>query len=326
MSKGKILSIGSYNIGFTVSTKEMPIWGETIVGKNFFESHGGKGSNQAVAAQRLGGDVSFIGKFGDDNAGHNGIKMLKNEGVNVKSVMTSDTNTGVGVIILNKENDNAIILDLGANMELTVENIEERRNVIREADTVIFQMEIPFEAIKKGMEIANEYGKRIIFNPAPANGSAAELLSLATFVNPNESELLILNGMDPSAKISKEKTIELAKKVLNKGPEVVIVTRGEKGSIIVTEHSEEFIEPTIVNEVKDTTGAGDTFTGALAYALTEGRDLIEAVRFANIAGAYSVTRKGVIPALPTLAELEKFMSKKVFMEEGENNEKNYYRY
>lgn len=306
MSKGKILSIGSYNVGFTVSTKIMPVWGETIVGKNFFESHGGKGSNQAVAAKKLGGDVTFIGSLGKDTFGEKGLKMLEDMGVNTDHVMVSDTNTGAGLIILNDENDNAIILDLGANMELTAEDIERTREVIKESDTIIFQMEISFEATKRGMEIANEYNKKVIFNPAPADEKAIELLPLSNIINPNETELLILNGLNPATEISKEETIELARNLLDKGPEIVIVTRGRQETIVVTEQSEDFVKTLSVEEVEDTTGAGDTFTGALAYALTEGKEILEAVKFANLAGSYSVTGKGVIPALPTLAQLEEF--------------------
>ena len=312
MTKGKILSIGSYNVGFTVSTKNMPVWGETIVGKKFFESYGGKGSNQAVAAKKLGGDVTFIGNLGKDSFGEKGIEMLEEMGVNTEHVIFSDTNTGVGLIILNGENDNAIILDLGANMDITAEDIEKSREVIKESDTIVFQMEISFEAIKRGMQIANEYDKKVIFNPAPANEKAIELLSLSTVINPNESELLILNGLNPATEISKKETIELARNLLDKGPEAVIVTRGKQETIVITRESEEFVKPISVETVKDTTGAGDTFTGALAYALTEGLELLEAVRFANLAGTYTVTREGVIPALPTLEKLKKFKTDTVF--------------
>lgn len=305
MSKGKILSIGSYNVGFTVSTEIMPVWGETTVGNNFFESYGGKGSNQAVAAQKLGGDVSFIGSLGKDSFGDKGIQMLKEMGVNTDNVIFTDVNTGVGLIILNNENDNAIILDLGANMEITSEDIENRREAIKNADTIIFQMELAFEATKKGMEIANEYDKRIIFNPAPADEKAKELLALSTIVNPNESELLILNDLNPDLEITKEETVKLGRKLLEKGPEIVIITRGKEDSIIITQDRVNFIQPTEVKAV-DTTGAGDAFTGALAHALTEGKELSEALEFANLAGAYTVTAKGVIPALPTLQQLKKF--------------------
>lgn len=316
MSQGKILSIGSYNVGFTVSTKDMPVWGETIVGKNFFESYGGKGSNQAVTAQKLGGDVTFIGSLGKDTFGKNGLQMLEEMGVNTENVILSNTNTGVGLIILNEENDNAIILDLGANMDLTAQDIERSREVIKQSDTIVFQMEISFEATKRGMEIAKEYGKKVIFNPAPADKKAIELLPLSTVINPNESELLILNGLNPSKNITEEETIELARNLLSKGPDVVIVTRGQKDTVVITQESEEFVKTFSVKEVKDTTGAGDTFTGALAYALTEGKELLEAVKFANLAGAYSVTEEGVIPALPTLSQLEKFGHKNNFLIEA----------
>lgn len=307
-NKKKILSIGSYNVGLTCRTGRIPVWGETLIGSGFSESYGGKGSNQAVAAARLGGDVTFIGCLGNDKYGEEGLKMMRENGINTSYVIRrNDKSTGVGIILLNDDNDNCIIVDLGANNDLTPEYIESLKNVIADSDIVIFQLETPVETVKRGMEIANSFGKTIIFNPAPANKQAVELLSFATIVNPNESELLLLNNEDTSKALSDEECEELARELLVKGPEAVIVTRGEKGCLVVTADDTVKV-PTKQVDAVDTTGAGDAFTGALAVALSEGKDILEAAKFASITGSYCVTKEGVVPGLPNREQLNKFMN------------------
>lgn len=307
LSTNKILSIGSYNVGLTCRTKRMPAWGETIVGQGFIESYGGKGSNQAVAAKKLGAEVEFIGCIGKDGFGNNGLEMLKRNGINVDNVTRSDTNTGIGIILLNEQNDNAIILDLGANFELTESDLEKSEESIKNSDIILFQMEIPHNTIKRGMELAKKHDKTIIFNPAPASEESKDLIKYANIINPNESELLILNDLETDTKLDDEETIRLANNLLNKGPEVVIVTRGEKPTLLVTQDGSKFIKTESVQAV-DTTGAGDTFTGALAVSLGEGNTIEESINFANAAGAYVVQRDGVVPAIPNRDELTEFLN------------------
>jgi len=306
----KVLSIGSYNVGLTCRTGRVPSWGETIIGSGFFESYGGKGSNQAVAAAKLGGDVTFVGCIGNDKYGDDGLDMLNDLNINTSHVLRSDDrSTGVGIILLNDDNDNCIIVDLGANNELNPAYMEELKSVIADADVVIFQLEIPTETVIRGMNIAKRLGKTIIFNPAPANAEAVKLLPYATIVNPNESELLILSGESSDKELTEEQTVHLARQLLEKGPEAIIVTRGEKDCLLVTAEKT-VIVPSISVQAEDTTGAGDTFTGALALALTEGKELEDATRFASYAGAYCVTKKEVVPAIPTREELNQFITQK----------------
>lgn len=156
----KIFSIGSYNAGLTCKTSRVPLWGETIIGSDFSESYGGKGSNQAVAVAKLGGDATFIGCLGNDKYAEDGLKMLNNYNVDISNVKRSDRATGVGIILLNDENDNCIIVDPGANSELTPEDILYLESAISEADVVIFQLEIPLTTVKAGMEIAKRLGKK----------------------------------------------------------------------------------------------------------------------------------------------------------------------
>jgi ribokinase len=301
----RILVIGSYNVGFSCRTSRMPVWGETLLGSGFSVSDGGKGANQAVAAARLGGKVSFLGKVGDDAYGKAGVRMLQREGVCTDDVLFADAaHTGVGFIFLNEHGENCIIVDPGANHLLLPEDL--RETSIEQADIVVFQLENRVETIEKGMRLGKEMGKTVILNPAPARSDLDHLLRLATIVTPNESELLILNGLDPSRSLSSEECRVLALKLLHKGPEAVIVTRGENGALLVTKdgHAAQFSAPKV--DVVDTTGAGDSFTGALSVAISEGKSLEEAVQFACFVGAYCVTKKDVIPALPTRSELTLF--------------------
>lgn len=302
----KIVSIGSYNVGLTLRTPRLPAWGETLLGQGFSESYGGKGSNQAVAAAKLGGDVTFIGCLGEDKYGDDGLSMMQEAGIDTSHIIrTSEASTGVGIILLNEANDNCILVDLGANNYLTPAHLGKLKQVIEEADIVIFQLETPLETVKQGMDIAHRAGKTVIFNPAPANPEAIELLPYATIVNPNESELLLLNGKPAETIVDDDTCKQLAQNLLQEGPETVIVTRGEKPTMLVTNESVEQIAPVEVRAV-DTTGAGDAFTGALAIALAEGKQLAAAVAFANLAGAHCVLQKEVIPGLATTEQLTAF--------------------
>jgi ribokinase len=303
----QILVIGSYNVGFTCYTSRMPVWGETLLGSGFSVSDGGKGANQAVAAARLGGKVSFLGKVGDDDYGKAGVLMLQREGVCTDDVLYTDAaKTGVGFIFLNEHGENCIIVDPGANHLLSPDDL--KKSSIEEADIVVFQLENRVETIEQGMRLGKELGKTVILNPAPAKPELDHLLQLATIVTPNESELLILSGLDPSRSLSSEECRDLALALLQKGPEAVIVTRGENGALLVTKDGQtaQFAAPKV--DVVDTTGAGDSFTGALSVAISEGKSLQEAVQFACSVGAFCVTKKDVIPALPTRSELTSFIA------------------
>ncbi|GIO07016.1 ribokinase [Brevibacillus reuszeri] len=301
-----IVVIGSYNVGFICNTPRLPVWGETILGSGFSVCDGGKGSNQAVAASKLGGKVSFIGCVGDDEYGKSGVEMLRQAGVNVDDVSVSPTAaTGVGFVFLNERGENCIVVDPGANHRLLPEDLETKKSV-QSADILVFQLENHIETIRKGMELGKKAGKTIIFNPAPASPGLDDLIGLSTIVTPNESELLILNGLDPSCTPSTEDCEHLSRVLLRKGPEAVIVTRGEKGALLVTADDSVIVPAPRVNVV-DTTGAGDSFTGGLAVALSEGSALPDAVRFACYVGAFCVTKEDVIPALPTREEFQTFL-------------------
>ncbi len=305
ISDKKILVIGSYNVGLACKSERIPVWGETLMGNDFSESNGGKGANQAVAAARLGGNVSFVGCLGKDRFGKDGIEMLQKENVDISGLLRSDKHTGVGFIFINPQGENCILVAPGANNELSPEDVL-NSGKIEESDIIIFQLENCLETVELLMEHAKKLRKTVIFNPAPANSAAWNLLQYANVVNPNESELLLLNRENPDSDLTLEKCEKLANRLLEKGPKAIIVTRGSKGALLVTR--EKVIQiPSKKVDVIDTTGAGDSFTGALAVALSEGKSLEEAACFANNVGAYSVTKRDVIPSLPNREQLDKFL-------------------
>jgi ribokinase len=307
--KARVVVIGSYNVGLAVNTERMPTWGETFFGSGFNESPGGKGSNQAVAAARLGGEVSFIASIGADRYGDDAIAMLEKEQIDLSHVKRTDTAmTGVGFIFLNKEGENCIIVDPGANLALGPEDIDRAADAIEQADVALFQLENRLETVGYGMKVAREKGKTVILNPAPAQSNLEDLLPYATYVTPNESELKIMSGLSPDQTISNEKIIELGRKIVAKGPKAVIVTMGERGVLVISEDDAYHIPSFPVTAV-DTTGAGDSFNGALAVALAEGKSLKEAASFACAVGAYTVTGKEVIAALPTKEQLNAFLAR-----------------
>lgn len=306
--KAGVAVIGSYNVGLVVNAERLPAWGETIFGSGFSEGPGGKGSNQAVAAARLGGEVSFIGSVGMDRYGDDAIKMLENEQIDLSGLKRTDTAlTGVGFVFLNKEGDNCIIVDPGANLALRPNDIDRAIQRIEESDVVLFQLENSLDTVRYGMKTAREKGKIVILNPAPAQENLEDLLVHATYVTPNESELKLLSGLLPEQEISEEECIALGRKIIAKGPEAVIVTMGERGALIITRDSAYTI-PSVPVTAVDTTGAGDSFNAALAVSLAEGKSLREAATYACAVGAYTVMGKEVISALPTKEQLSEFLA------------------
>ncbi|KKK40109.1 hypothetical protein WQ57_01930 [Mesobacillus campisalis] len=291
-----------------INTRRLPVWGETLIGSGFSEGPGGKGSNQAVAAARLGGDVCFVGCIGEDRCGDDAVRMLENENVDITYLKrTDEAKTGVGFIFLNGHGENSIIIDPGANLKL-MPNDPSIPLSIDKADIVLVQLENSIQTIEETVRIANEKGKTVILNPAPAQ-EISSLLRYVTILTPNESELKILAGLEPSKSVSHEECIEIAKGLLQKGPEAIVVTLGDQGALIVNANGHEFVSSPKVTP-KDTTGAGDSFNGALAVALSEKKTIKEAAQWACYVGAYTVMGAEVIPSLPTRKQLEAFIDSK----------------
>lgn len=304
--KPKIAVVGSYNVGLTVSTPRLPVLGETLTGHGFSQGPGGKGSNQAIAAARLGADVSLIARIGEDSFGRDAITLWNEEKIDTSHVTRmSDAHTGIGLIMLCDSGENAIIVALGANLKLSPEDVDSAKHVIAEADVLITGMEIKPETSRRATEIAIEHGTQVIWNPAPAEILSDEYLKGVDYLTPNETEARILLGMSPK---EREKDGEIARNLIDLGVKTVVLTLGQRGAKIVTQ--DDVMEvPAPQVDVVDTTGAGDAFNGAFAVGLAEGMEIEDAVRFACRAGSHCVRHFEVTPGLAHRAELEESLSK-----------------
>lgn len=295
----KILVIGSTNTDMTAFCGKMPAPGETVLGNDFVMGPGGKGANQAVAAKRLGGDVRFVCKVGEDIFGENTIRHFKEEGLDTSGVMFSKKPSGVALITVDESAENCIVVASGANNDYTEEDIRSIKRFIDECDILLMQLEIPVPAVLEAARIGHEAGKTVVLNPAPAIDLPEEIFKHISLFIPNENELEKYSGVKvfdaPSA-------AKAAKALMDKGVGDIIVTMGSKGSLICQGDETSFVTARKVEAV-DTTGAGDCYCGALCVALSEGRSLKEAAEFATKAAAVSVQRPGAQNAMPYRNEI-----------------------
>ncbi len=300
MAQNKILVIGSANTDMVVQSPHLPKPGETILGGEFLMNPGGKGANQAVAASRLGGDISFIAKIGDDMFGKNYIDILQKEGLNTNSIINDpDKPSGIALINVDKKGENSIVVAPGSNNNLLNADIDRYNALIDEAGIILLQLEIPLETVIYIAEKATAKGKKVILNPAPAQQLPEKLLSSLYLITPNESEASLLTGINVHDNESaKQAGIALREKGVN----IVIMTMGNKGAYILSEQHNGIV-PGLKVDATDTTAAGDVFNGALTVALSEDKNLEEAVNFANKAASISVTRMGAQQSAPFRKEL-----------------------
>jgi ribokinase len=295
--------VGSVNTDMVVKGKRLPAPGETVTGGQFVLAGGGKGANQAVAAARLGGRVTLIAKVGQDMFGDQAIAQYEREGIVTDGILRDPANaTGVALILVDEKGENSISVASGANHALTPADVEKALPLIRGADLLMLQMEIPTDCVQKAAELAFAAGVPVILNPAPASPLNASILRLVTYLTPNETEAEGLTGI---AVRDEQSTYAAAKKLLDLGVRNVIITLGSKGALVVTAEGK-WMVPSYPVKAIDTTAAGDAFNGGLACAVAAGKPLFEAVRQANLVGALAVTKLGAQPSLPTAAELEKF--------------------
>lgn len=278
----------------TVRTAALPLPGETLIGGDFETGPGGKGANQAVAARRLGGDAALLCKVGRDVFGDNAVKHYAEEGLDVSGVLRSDKPSGVALITVDAKAENSIVVAPGANMDITVGDIEASRPLIEAAEIVLLQLEIPIPAVLAAAKTGHEGGALVVLNPAPYAPVPEELFRYVDLFIPNETELSAYAGIevsDPST------ALEAAQVMIGKGVKKLIVTLGSKGSLICDAASAVRVDPFPVKAV-DTTAAGDTYCGALCVALSEGKALEEAAAFASKCSALSVTRRGAQNSMP----------------------------
>jgi len=300
----KIAVVGSLNMDLVVRVPHMPIPGETVIGSDFRTIPGGKGANQAVAATRLGAEVTMIGRVGDDDFGRAQLRNLGELGVDTTHVIVDpEAATGIALITLDASGQNSIVLASGANMRLTTEDINAAQDAILQSDVLVLQLESPLEVVAYAIDMAHAEGVEVILNPAPAQPLAKETLVKLDYLIPNESETVLLTGIEV-ADINSAKAA--AERLRGEGVGTVILTLGDRGAFLVSA-TESVHVPGYEVEVVDTTAAGDAFVGGFAVALAQGQNLAEAVRYANAAGALAVTRLGAQPSLPTRQEVEEFM-------------------
>lgn len=294
MANKKILVIGSSNTDMTVKSSRLPLPGETVLGGEFLMGAGGKGANQAVAAARLGGDVSFICKVGNDLFGENSLNGYNREGIDTCHILKSDMPSGIALILVDQKAENSIAVAPGANGDLSEEDIESLADVIKEADIVILQLEIPVPSVLKAAKIAGEAGAYVVLNPAPACVLPDEIYSYVSLLVPNQTEISLMSGIEAADCESAKKAVE---KMKEKGVKDVILTLGSKGSLVCAGSTSELVPAQKVNAV-DTTAAGDTFCGALCVAMSEGADLVESAKFATKASALTVQKMGAQDSIP----------------------------
>ncbi|GAB1805199.1 ribokinase [Priestia megaterium] len=287
----KVTVIGSSSMDLVVTSNIRPGAGETVLGESFKTVPGGKGANQAVAAARLGADVSMIGCVGEDHYGKAILENFKSNGVSVKNVKpVTGLDSGTAHIIL-AEGDNSIVVVKGANDYITPDYVEKAKEKIKEADIVLIQQEIPEETVEYVAQLCQERKVPLLLNPAPARPLKAEVIEQVSYITPNEHEAeLLFEG--------KEK-----EEVLKQYPNKLFITEGKQG-VRYFNGEKEVLVPSYQVETIDTTGAGDTFNAALAVALAEGMGFEKGIQFANRAASLSVTKFGAQGGMPTRKEVE----------------------
>lgn len=287
-----IAVVGSISMDLVAVSQKRPKAGETVIGEAFHTVPGGKGANQAVAAARLGANVAMVGAVGNDGYGKVVRNNLENERIFIDCVVpVTEETTGIAHIVLAEE-DNSIVVVQGANRLVNEQIVDRAKDLLVKADMVVLQLEIPLETVKYVLAICEEHKIPVMLNPAPAQVLPADILEKATYITPNEHECRIVldNFTSP------------IEELLATYPNKLLMTEGSKG-VRFHDGTEIVHVPSISVEVVDTTGAGDTFNGALAVALSEGETLQKAIRFANIAGGLSVTKLGAQGGMPTRERL-----------------------
>lgn len=300
--KPKIVVVGSSNTDMVVKVNHLPEPGETVLGGDYFWSHGGKGANQAVAAARLGGAVTFVARVGVDELGQKAIAAYKTEGIDTQYIVwDNETPSGVALITVNEAGENTIAVAPGANKKLSPADIAAAEPAIKEADCLLVQLEIPLETVEAAVKLAANHQVPVILNPAPAAPLPADLLKLVDFLTPNRTEAGTLIGDslpartdDPAHRLKEKFNIRN-----------IVVTLGKDGAMLSSDQDE--IIPAYSVTPVDTTGAGDAFNGGLAIALARGNSLTEAVKFANAVAALSTTRPGAQSSMPSANEVEAFL-------------------
>lgn len=295
----KIIIIGSSNMDITARVKSLPRPGETIGGGRLSQAGGGKGANQAIAAARLGADVTFVTCVGDDDSGKWMTRNFAADGMDVSKVKISSSPTGTALIFVDDNAENCIAVAPGANEDLLPEDVEEAKDCIADSSYMLLQLETPMPTVCKAIELAARSGVKVVLNPAPMTAIPEELFSKLFIISPNETEAEALTGIRIE---NEDDALKAAGALMAKGVANVIVTMGSAGSLVCTAEATEFVPAQKVKAV-DTTAAGDVYNGALVTALAEGKTIVEAATFATKASGIAVTRMGAQTSAPYRKEI-----------------------
>lgn len=302
----KILVIGSSNTDMVVKTQHFPAPGETVLGGTFYMFPGGKGANQAVAAARAGGEVTFITKTGQDLFGQTAKQGLQAEGIDTNYVFdTSEYASGIALITVDEHGENEIVVAPGANHVLDKADLDAAEEAFKRSAYLLMQLEIPLDTVGYALQKGRQYGLIILLNPAPAAAIPLDWYPYLDFITPNETEAEFLSGIKV---YDLDSAAQASRVLLNRGVKQVIMTLGARGAFYCSAHTQYLVPAKTVIAV-DSTAAGDVFNGALTVALAEGVDGAEALRWANCAAAISVTRLGAQTSAPTRQEIDLLSSK-----------------
>jgi ribokinase len=304
-SEPVITVVGSANTDMIVAVPQLPLPGETVLGGDLVTAGGGKGANQAVAARRLGAEVNFVARLGNDALGEQALASYRSAGVRTERVKRdAQAPSGVALILVQPDGENVIAVAAGANARLSADDVRQAADAIAESDVLIVQMEVPLATVHEALRIARAAGVRTILNPAPAPREPLpdEIVRLASVLNPNRGELARLTGL---AVTNLESVRTAAETLLARGVEAVVVTLGAEGAMLVTGDGAQTVSAYQVDSV-DAVGAGDAFTAGLAVALGRGEPIEQAVDFANAVAALATTKPGAQPSAPTADEVAAF--------------------
>ena len=298
--------VGSYIVALVMDVDRIPLEGETVIGRNYHTTHGGKGSNMAACAARLGVETTFFGKIGRDAFGEDFLRLLQREGVKPHAVLFSEkTPTAAGFIVFSTQGTNLIVIDMGANAEFLPADIQAQAKTVQSAGVSLSPLEIPLETALAAARVAKAAGRKFILNPAPAQDLRQADLSHVFVLTPNEREGRVCLGLPPDAPVSDG---DLARRLLELGPEHVVLTRGEKGVLWASSTGVEVV-PALPVKVVDSVGAGDAFNAGLAVGLSEGRPMLEAIALGVTAASLSTQRRETIESYVYRAEVDQQVGK-----------------
>ncbi len=306
MSTKWVTVMGSFVADLAFRTDKLPAWGETYMGNGFQLGPGGKGSNQAVAAARAGAHVSFISKLGNDPFGDLARALYRTEGIDTRHLLTASTPTGAAAIIIDAHTgENSIIVVPGACFELTPQEVDGMKDLIADSAIFVTQLELALPTVEHGLQLARSLNVTTILNPAPARELPPSIFPYCDYITPNETEAEILTGIKVTTLADAERAADA---LLALGVRNVIVTLGAQGAFVKNAATAAHVAAFNASPVVETTGAGDAFTGGLAVALAEGKDILQATRFGCATAGLSVTRPGTAPSMPHRPEIDALLN------------------